>query len=885
MADQGFQALEVTDFSGGMTDNYLDCPINAYQAADNLRIKYNKKLETRPGTVIYHATMYQIPAGATRVSSMFLFDLTDFFFYYNRAIYYQNVTWQTLTGPSSNSALAAGSSTSFLSYAEWNKHMIVTSDSFGSPMKIYKDASDVIRIRNAGLPKITLVSAMESANQIKSKYNAHAASAALHAHADATNQLTSPDATDFPSLIVLITEMLVDYVAHNADANLVAAWLYHGAQQAGAPANVLASTVTPETLTDCLTLLADIKTKFNAHDADATAHVSGSTQQVTKVLGPTIASAGGTTHSYIYYFVPYYEYSVGGVTYKDFGPTYSVTISNIGVPNSNTVTISNIPTLANGATQNWDTSVIKWYIYRTEDAGTTAYYLKNITNGTTSTTDTATDSSINTGTQIYTAGGILDNDPPPQAKFVVQANDIMWYLHCKEGNQVRKSRIRQSAKFDIDSCPESSYLDLEDEIVGAGAISIYPIAFCKKRIYRIEGYIDDEGRGFIDKKEISRTIGAVNNQSIVTTLDGIYFAGTDGFYFTDGYQVVRITPQFPETYAALVASATQKGRIYGKYSPKENRIFWCVSETASSSDNDQIFVLNLNFPPTPAAAFTTYSTNGSWAPCSIGIDASDNLVIGDSRGYVFKFDDATLTDPKVNVGGAPSTWLTSTILYDYRGPATNFGTINVQKLPEWITVTLENRSNVSLAINSKKDDSGAWTELPELRFRGNIIWGDSDAPSWGTQSGDYNWKIFPMFSEKRRFKSGNARCLYQQIQFTNSLTAIQNSDEYGTASIDKPNHTATLETMGSTWNSLAIDYYIAFENDGYLKNYLITARTSTIVTFSDSGLTAPTSGPGIKWVIRGYRRGERFPLLGYTINYGYGTSSFKPPRGLTGENA
>ncbi len=55
--------LEVSDFSGGFSDNYIDGALNTGQVVNNFYITKNRKLLTRPGRLIYNSTYYQIPAG------------------------------------------------------------------------------------------------------------------------------------------------------------------------------------------------------------------------------------------------------------------------------------------------------------------------------------------------------------------------------------------------------------------------------------------------------------------------------------------------------------------------------------------------------------------------------------------------------------------------------------------------------------------------------------------------------------------------------------------------------------------------------------------------------------------------------------------------------
>ena len=125
-----------------------------------------------------------------------------------------------------------------------------------------------------------LASAMLLANTMKATINAHYADAADHTAAiDNVNTLVAPDAYDIPSLIALVSEMITSYVAHDDDAELLANWVYHaGAETAD---HSLASVVAPINLQTSITRLIDIKAKYNAHDADGTAHgVGGSHEEL-----------------------------------------------------------------------------------------------------------------------------------------------------------------------------------------------------------------------------------------------------------------------------------------------------------------------------------------------------------------------------------------------------------------------------------------------------------------------------------------------------------------------------------------------------------------------------------------------------------------------------
>lgn len=875
------QPWVVDDFTGGVTDNYLAGNRNQYQRADNLFITDERKLITRPGSVILDET-YFLPdhlVSNPRVGALFAFE-EQIFENSGRGVYYNDSGYTTLVGPSSNQALPAGTSASKTSWALWNKHLVITNDAFGSPMKIYKDSNDVFQVRNAGLPalassptvtgNITLILAF--ANDIKSKYGTHIASAAAHGtSADGTNTISAANATNLSSLITLVTELLTDFNIHEKDAEEPSGWAYHSKQEGFD--HSLASVIAPTTIGECITKLLDLKDKFNEHTNDRSAHGA---------LTANVILADISAGSYIYTFLYYYTYTIGSVAFEDFGPTTTVQVEGIDPPNSTNVSIASIPTLANGATENWDTSNIKVKIYRSEDGGLTSYYVGQVTNGTAIYTDSTSDATLVTSTLLYTDGGVYDNDPPPKAKYVVVANNSAWYLHVKEGSEVYPNRGRQSIQFDIDACPEEFFFDVEDEITGGGSIGIYPIVFCKGRTYRIEGVLDLTGRGIIEPKEISRTVGCVSHLSIVQTRDGIFFAGQDGFYFTNGYEVIKISKEFNTTYKSLVLDDTQKLNIYGAYESLSNRIWWAVQVDTGSADNDACYIASLNYGIGPQTPFTTISGDTSFSPTAL-MFFDNNMYRSDRRGYLFIHSNDYKTDPKVDTLANPDTWEEQTIIYDYKSSAFDFGRADVRKWVPSLIFNAKNETNVSIGLNSYNDDSDFSLELKEIKIQSNIVWGDSTI-TWGDP--DIVWNYDKTINAMRRFPATKLRCSYKQLEVTNSYTIIENSDDLGAASIDSSLKTATLATApDNVWPEDSVDYYISFEDDDYTLEYQITDRTADVLTYRDA-LNSSVTAASSKWLLKGYKKGDVVSFLNYSIMFAYLSStqtSFSPDQ--TGGNA
>lgn len=868
--------LEVSDFSGGMTDNYIDGPVNSGQVVDNLLITKNRKLRTRPGRLIYNSTYYQIPAGNQRIGALINHPGGELFIQSGRKLNYISSGWQELTSPTSASipAFSANAVTNYISWDNWQNHVYLVSDSFSDPIKVYKDSTNTWRVRTAGLPSLDLEGAIDLANDIKAQYNLHRVQGTRHATNDTVNAIASSDAYDFDTLVTLTTELLTDIAAHLADASLAAAWAYHRAQVVSS----LASTTAPTSIQECVDRLLDIKSKYNTHDASNVAHNAGTSRLSTVSQTPIITGTAGTA-DFIYRFYFFYEYTVGNVIFQDLGPTYEVEANDL---TDGTKSIASIPAINNGTSRCYDTATIKVKIARTAAAGNTFYAVGEVTNGTTTFSDTVTDSALVDNDPLYTNGGSLDNDPPPRAKFLKIVNNVAVYANIKEGTIAYGSKFKLSKPGDPDSVPGEFEDNAEEDITGVSNISIYPIIFTRNRIYRVEGFFDETGRGTIAKREVSRVKGCISNRGIVQIPQGLVFPGTDGFYFTDGYSVQPISIHLVESYSELVSSAAVELQIEGIYDSAENRVYWTVQRDSASSDNDAHFVLDLNYGLKPEAVFTTESGGDSWRNTCFAI-YNGTFVMGDEHGYLFKYDSNTATDPVVDVLVVPSSWATTTVIHDYTNCASSFGS---SRLSKWITdITLEckNETNSTIQIFSNNDDSNLFRPLKEVRFLENIVWGDPSIV-WGSTEFNYFWNVAQIIEARRRFPAGSLRCNYKQIQITNAYTIIYRSDDYATADINGATNTATLTSGAVPLPTDIVGYNITFEADDYTLDYEITARSSsTELTFSDGGNDAPSVNGG-KWMIRGYKKGEILNLLSYSIKNAYIAPLQTTWKGVTGGN-
>lgn len=744
------QPLEVKDFSGGITDNYIAGPSNKYQKADNFFISDDDKLATRPALIVDDTSHARV---ASNDIIQKLFDSEAQLFQISGAkLYYNSSGFTTVSGPTANDFFTAGSTSSKVSITKWNKHAFATNDAWAPVMKLFKDGST---------------------------WKAH--------------QLGLPDIASDPTI-----------------------------------------------------------------------------------------TGTGVGKTFLYAFHYSYQYTSGGVTFEEVGPVlyHATTVANNNDPATTNISITNIPVLANSTTNNYDTSTaLKVNIYRTADGGSVFYYVGQVNNGTTSYTDNTSDSTIQTNNVLlYTTGGIPDHEKPPTCKHIHTVNDVLYCGNIKEGGVQYPNLLRLSNRFQPWSMPGSFEVEFDDEIMGISSVNIYPIVFTKSQVYRLHGFYFPDGSGGVTKNRISDTVGCINADSIVQTEKGIFWAGLQGFYFTDGSTVMRISEDINVTYKSLVENSTQQGNIKGAYDAVNQRIKWTVQVDDVATVADTIYVAHVRKGIKPDTPFTTWSGNTlvstNFKPTSIHF-YNNVIYIGDARGYLLKYDYDQYSDAYIDTTTAATAWRTLTIIYDHRSCAFDFGSSAIRKWVPWIVVNADNSSSVSLQVSGNNDNSGYFRELAEIQYYSNIDWGNY-AILWGDAS--LRWNYSPIISTKRRFPAGGLRCSYKQVKFTNSYTLITDSTTVGSnATIDGAANTATLVDNTKTFPSDVLDYYLQVADDSYATDYQITTRNSdTQLTVSDINNVLPSGVQAYK--IKGYRRGEVLKIHSYIVDYSFTSQTQEPYR-------
>jgi len=724
--------LYLDDFSGGITDNFIDAPLNKYQFAQNFLITENKKLETIAGSRVYDLDKPQIPLGNQRVGSLIDFN-DDLLVQANTKVYYENgAVWGELTGPG-GSAFSIGDANSGISTAYWNNHLLLTNDEYSPTIKIYRDDLGILQLRSAGLPRL---------------------------------------------------------------------------------------------------------------DSD-----------------PSFVGTGGA-NDYLYSFIYYYEYKVGTVTFADFGPTRDGQVTSVNAPDVNSIGISLIPVLTNSGGKQWDLANVKVKIYRSIAGGTVLYEAGEVTNGTTVFTDTLSDSLLSTNAVIYTEGGTQQNAEPPLAQALHVNNGVAWYGNVKIGSEIIANRVYQSQPSDIDSVPETNFINLEDDIMAISSYLDRTIVLCKRSVYRLDGTFNEQGGGGVEYQKISDKLGCVSLSSVVRVQDGVVFASEEGFCFTDGFKTFKISDDFNKRYKTYVQTDVQRKRIYGTYDRIDGRVWWSVQSGEGLSDDiDNSYILDTRYGFTSNSSFTTAGNQPEYSPTSL-IFKDGDMIRGDKRGFLFQHDDELLSHPKIDLSKNPSTWFKAPIQYDYVSSATGFGDTRNRKFVPRVILSCDNVSNISTQLVSISDIGSRERDIPIIRWRGNFVWGDP-LFVWGAD--EFTWGTPGFIEQMRRFNSDDLRCTYKQIQAKNAFVTITESDGFVNGVVDAFAKTATIVNPGTNvWPTDMGGYTIHFSSN-YDIGYEILAQSDDTLTLKDDGATLVDGSQG--WEIRGYAKDEIIKILGITMLY------------------
>tara|TARA_R100001480_G_scaffold63449_5_gene75768 strand:- start:2287 stop:5061 length:2775 start_codon:yes stop_codon:yes gene_type:complete len=587
----------------------------------------------------------------------------------------------------------------------------------------------------------------------------------------------------------------------------------------------------------------------------------------------------------------------GVVKRKQFGRvSYSKTI-NMEDPGTDSVTVT-LPGIPDDfeVMQNPYTpgSTLVVELYRTVNGGTEFFKVGSDTatefnNNTIS--DTVSDANLVMNTPLYTSGGYLNHHNPPPCKYMTTVGNLTYYGYVQEtvdGTDFEKpERVMQSIPGTSGEVGSSSYVDVDDTIVGLGQAGAFPMVFTETYVYRIEGKIDSFGVGSVRVKAVSEHVGCASNEAIVSTQQGVYWMGNDGFYFSDGYQLVELTTGLKESFDELV----NKSKAVATYDKTNNMVYWGVCDNASITENNHMWVLN-----TKTGGFTKATSKKDDLDIVSIIEKNGSIYRSDTSGYVYKHHEDIKKDTIRSVTAGEqdfTTWNNTHIPFEYLSSATDFGTAGVRKWVKDATITVKSNTNIGIMPYSNNDDSARVRDMKEIRELGTVLWG-SETFVWGNP--DIEWRTPETVSNVRRFPRSSMRCRRKQIGLKPAPISVLRSDIYGgdaLVSVIQDPSDATLYTI--TLNPLKTDGLTAntviwptadflFESQlcfpetatqysetstEYTHELEFVSRTSDSVIIVQGGtLTGLAAGTyDRKWVLKVYQKDQEIELTGINIRF------------------
>lgn len=452
--------------------------------------------------------------------------------------------------------------------------------------------------------------------------------------------------------------------------------------------------------------------------------------------------------------------------------------------------------------------------------------------------------------------------PAPECKYVFGFGNISYYCNVTnmyEQDNVSEgeldslsARVYQSVPMAPWSIGIENYITLDAACTGGGAFGSVPVVFTLDKTYRIDGKYGIDGTGYMNAIPISNGTGCVDNASIVSTTYGLFFASEDGFYQTDGYTIKPISQQLEERYRQSTIEFIPKdlGELFANDTSSMENIYQNAHEIGEhfkiggiGLDEDGlrrsetlfgeqyrdgeylVFVSSYTPDATPVdgdvvpfierrtmrpngreriiGAFEkstkriwwrvndneiwVYDLNfGAWTSMKSGrgleamsmLSIDGNMLRGDAWGNLFEHSRYYYSFCEQK-NTPVSQWPTYAIPVDFKS---NYDHINGDAITKWgYGINFEARIHVGSTIRTwSNNDVGKKTEpMKEAQHHNTLTWGSDDF-IWGDP--DFVWRAPAAISAKRRFPKGTLRFKRKQIGIDTCETELEDSGLLGTVS-------------------------------------------------------------------------------------------------------
>jgi len=553
-------------------------------------------------------------------------------------------------------------------------------------------------------------------------------------------------------------------------------------------------------------------------------------------------------------------------------------------------------------------------IYRTTVNGTEAYLVATLDNEAGTYSDNISDDALIFNLPFYGNGGVLENDPPGYASF---SHTVEGTLTTYWGGYRDESTIvRQSKQGDFDSVPLDNYIEFDSRVTGISSVENFAIVGTEKSVYRVEGQYDDVGDGVVTPVPISSQTGVKHHCSMVKTDFGTFFAGNDGFYWTDGYKVLNVNPQFKQDYIDLADSgkavhipgqageSTIVAPIYGMYDKKTRRIYWTMADYDKTNPSSVCFCLDLNYPFQDGSAALTgpfvtldptkdddEQLKNYWGQMT-QTDSGEifvcprNFVGGTSTriNNIFRFTHYNIDksgDILMDEGLNVDTYKSVAVKCGLMTRANDFGDIMQKK---WVTnlktahwffkeypetplngyFSNASRTPIQVTATSIVSNNDLGRRVDRMRdifksFTGTIT---TDAESGQTNRATSFFDAGVM-EFKWRFPSKSLRCYYKQLSIESGKAVLFKSSDEGQGTVNQGLGTLFVASAPFEGGDAEYGYVVTLSADNYQTEYYVTSSSNNTLVLSGA---LPVTGL-YDWILSGIRKDMFWNLNNYVIGY------------------
>lgn len=196
-------------------------------------------------------------------------------------------------------------------------------------------------------------------------------------------------------------------------------------------------------------------------------------------------------------------------------------------------------------------------------------------------TDTETDAVLLAAArgQLYTDGGVFDNDMPPPSRYTHAHGGRLWIVSSEDDREVWASKLLVK-----DEAPAfSAYLrvrveDSASEVVALGSLNDELVIFTRTGVYLLSGPgTNDAGGGepFEAPRLVSSSAGCLDARSVVSWQGGVFFQSKEGLCLLGTNGITWVGQAAKDTLASY------PNIRHAQLDPKRRRITWLCDDGTS----------------------------------------------------------------------------------------------------------------------------------------------------------------------------------------------------------------------------------------------------------------------------------------------------------------